>query len=69
MDVMLRLIGSIEYLQCWISYLTMPEKGGKRVFDRQKKETLSVIPQSGLSGITVEHLVPILTLFNKIQSL
>jgi hypothetical protein len=41
MDIMLRLIGSIEYLQCWISYLTMPEKGGERVFDIQKEKTLS----------------------------
>ena len=67
MDVMLRLIGSIEYLQCWISYLTMPEKGGKRVFDRQKKETLSVIPQSGLSGSTIEHLIPVLTFFDNLK--
>jgi hypothetical protein len=67
MDVMLRLIGSIDYLQCWISYLIMPEKGGKRLFDIQKEETLSVIPQSGLSGYTVEHLIPILTFFDNLR--
>jgi hypothetical protein len=67
MDVMLRLIGSIEYLQCWISYLTMPEKGGKRVFDIQKEGNPFVIPQSGVSGIGIEHLIPILTFFDNLK--
>lgn len=42
-------------------------KRRKRVFDRQKKETLSVIPQSELSGTPIEHLILILIFFDNLK--
>jgi hypothetical protein len=34
---------------------------------KKKRENLSVIPLGGMSGIVIEHLIPILTFFENIK--
>jgi hypothetical protein len=40
---------------------------GKSISSSKKEDNLSTIPHSGLDGITIEHLMPILMFIDKLK--
>jgi hypothetical protein len=47
------------------NHLLMKEKG--LLLYNKKRDDFSIIPSSGLDGITIEHLIPILMFIDKLE--